>query len=78
MKRVTQEEIVRELIDSSDKSARKLSAEIGKNDRYISNATSKKTPSIGRVALIADAYGYDVALVNRETGEVDYAIEPPK
>ena len=77
MERISQDKIIRAMVDASDKSARSVSADLKRNDKYVFSATRKKEPAIGTVALIASAYGYDVALVNRETGEVDYTIEPP-
>ena len=78
MERLPQGDIVRKLVESADISARAASAQAGKSANYVQNALDKAEPSIGRIALIADAYDYDLALINRETGEVDYVVEPPK
>lgn len=78
MERVTQDSIVAKIVDGGSISARSASEKLGRTSSFVQNIKAKEAPALGSVSLIADVYGYDVALINRETGEVDYIVEPPK
>lgn len=78
MKRVEQADIVCTVVKDGTMTRRDVSVAANRNHVYVSNARNKREPSIGTVALIANVYGLDVALVDRETGETRYIIEPPK
>lgn len=78
MKRVEQSEIIGEMVRDGSMTMKDASVAANRNHVYVSNARTKREPSIGTVALIANAYGLDVALIDRETGEPRYIIEPPK
>lgn len=78
MKRVEQSDIVRTVVQGGSMTRRDVSVAANRNPTYVSNAQRKREPSIGTVALIANVYGLDVALVDRETHEMRYIIEPPK
>ena len=78
MKRVEQSEVIGEMVSDGDMTMKDASVAANRNHVYVSNARTKQEPSIGTVALIANVYGLDVALVDRETNETRYIIEPPK
>ena len=78
MKRVEQSEVIGEMVRDGGMTMKDASVAANRNHVYVSNARTKREPSIGTVALIASVYGLDVVLVDRETGEPRYIIEPPK
>lgn len=78
MKRVEQSDVIGEMVRDGGITMKDASVAANRNQVYVSNARTKREPSIGTVALIANVYGLDVALVDRETGETRYIIEPPK
>lgn len=78
MKRVEQSEIIASMVQDGGMTMKDVSIAANRNPVYVSNARNKREPSIGTVALIANVYGLDVALVDRETNETRYIIEPPK
>lgn len=78
MKRVEQSEIIGEMVRDGGITMKDASVSANRNHVYVSNARTKREPSIGTVALIANVYGLDVSLIDRETGETRYIIEPPK
>lgn len=78
MKRVEQSDVIGEIVRDGGITMKDASVAASRNHVYVSNARTKREPSIGTVALIANVYGLDVELVDRETGETRYIIEPPK
>ena len=78
MKRVEQSEVIGEMVRDGGMTMKDASVAANRNHVYVSNARTKREPPIGTVALIASVYGLDVVLVDRETGEPRYIIEPPK
>lgn len=78
MKRVEQSEVIAGMVQDGNMTMKDVSISANRNHVYVSNARTKREPSIGTVALIANVYGLDVALIDRETGETRYIIEPPK
>lgn len=78
MKRVEQSDVIGEIVRDGSITMKDASVAANRNHVYVSNARTKREPSIGTVALIASVYGLDVALIDRETGETRYIIEPPK
>lgn len=78
MKRVEQSEVIGEMVRDGGITMKYASVAANRNHVYVSNARTKREPSIGTVALIASVYGLDVALIDRETNETRYIIEPPK
>lgn len=78
MKRVEQSEIIAAIVDDGNMTRREVSVAANRNPTYVSNAQRKHEPAIGTIALIANIYGLDVALIDRETNETRYIIEPPK
>lgn len=78
MKRVEQAEVITDMVQDGGMTMKDVSIAANRNHVYVSNARKKREPSIGTVALIANVYGLDVALIDRETNETRYIIEPPK
>lgn len=78
MKRVEQSDVIGEMVRDGGITMKDASVAANRNHVYVSNARTKREPSIGTVALIANVYCMDVALIDRETGETRYIIEPPK
>ena len=78
MKRVEQSDVIGEMVRDGGITMKDASVAANRNHVYVSNARTKREPSIGTVALIANVYGLDVSLVERETGVTRYIIEPPK
>ena len=66
-------ELLRKIIDASGRSHRDLAASMGKSDAYVSVAVSNvcngRDIGVSRFVSIADACGYDVEVVSRDTGE---------
>lgn len=77
-KRVSHSEVLKALMNESSRSANEVSLSIGANRAYVSNTAARDNVMVDTLALIASAYGYDLALINRETNETRYIIEPPK
>lgn len=64
------QEAFRYVLDNSGKSQRQISRDLGKVDTFISSMLSgKRTPGLQLMANVADVCGYDLLLVNRQTGE---------
>lgn len=78
MKRVEQSDVIGEMVRDGGITMKDASVAANRNHVYVSNARTKREPSIGTVALIANVYGLDLALIDRKTGETRYIIEPPK
>lgn len=71
-------EVLKALMSESSRSANEVSLSIGANRAYVSNTAARDNVMVDTLALIASAYGYDLALINRDTNETRYIIEPPK
>lgn len=71
--------VIKWLLTKTDKSAEGLSVELGRSKswaRVVSLPT--RSPALATVCEVADACGYDVALVERSSGEVAAVVEPPE
>lgn len=56
-----------------------VSRELGRSDRWASVVgMPNRSPALATVADIADVLGFDVAIIDRETGERVGTIEPPR
>lgn len=77
-KRVSHSEVLKALMNDSDKTATDISRELGLNRSYVTNTAARNNVRIETLATIAAAYGYDLALIDRETNKTRYIIEPPK
>lgn len=63
-------EALRYIIDQSGKPKTRISLELGKTSGYINAYLSiGRTPGMDVFASIANVLGYDLLLVNRQTGE---------
>lgn len=69
-------EALRYVVNHSGKSQRAISVELGKVPTYISATfTQGSIPTVETLANVANVCGYDLLLVNRETGET-ISIDP--
>lgn len=70
---------IKELVKSRGASLRGVSAELGKAPTWGSNvAAPTRSPALATVADVADVLAYDVAIVDRESGEVVAVVDPPR
>lgn len=70
---------IRELLDARAISPRRVSAELGRSSEFVRNvAMPTRSPALATVADVADVLGYDIAIVDRETGETVGTIEAPR
>ncbi len=71
--------VIREIIKKRGASMRGVSASLEKSQAWARNvAAPGRSPALATVADIADVLGYDVAIIDRETGEQVGTIEPPR
>lgn len=71
--------LIRWMLDARAISPRRVSAELGKSSECVRNvAAPGRSPALATVADIADVLGYDVAIIDRETGEPVGTIDPPR
>ena len=77
-KRVSHSDVLNALMNDSDKTATDISRALGLNRSYVTNTEARNNVRVETLATIASAYGYDLALINHETNETRYIIEPPK
>lgn len=70
---------IREIVGSRGTSLRSVSLDLGKAETW-GKIVSKPTrsPALATVADVADVLGYDLAIVDRETGETVGTIEAPR
>lgn len=70
--------ILRYIIKRTGKSMRAISIDMGKADTWAKNSSrAGRVPQLDTVAELADLAGLDVALVDRETGEVVATVDVP-
>lgn len=66
-------EVMRRIVAGSGRTHRELASDMGMSDAYVSASVSRVCSGndigVGKLVSIADACGYDVELVSRETGE---------
>ena len=56
-----------------------VSKDLGHSVAWGSNVgKAGRSPALGTVADVADVLGYDLAVIDRETGEAVAVIEPPR
>jgi len=71
-------ETLRYLIDQSGKPKTTISTDLGKSQGYINSyLTIGRAPGVDVLANIADVCGYDLVIVNRETGQTT-RIDPQR
>ena len=70
---------IREIVDKRGASLRSVSLDLGKAETW-GKIVSKPTrsPALATVADVADVLGYNLAIVDRETGETVGTIEAPR
>ena len=62
-----------------DTSGAAVSRALGHTDRWASVVgMTTRSPALATVADVADVLGYDVAVVDRATGEVVAVVDPPR
>lgn len=70
---------IRAMVRERGASLAGISRSLGKSDRWAGMVSAPgRSPALATVAEIADALGYDVAIVDRETGERLGTVEPPR
>lgn len=70
---------IREIVGKRGASLRSVSADLGKAATWASNVSMPtRSPALATVADVADVLGYDLAIVDRETGETVGTIEAPR
>ena len=70
---------IREMVAGKGVSLRSVSAALEKTTTWAANvSTPGRSPALATVADIADALGYEVAIIDRATGERVGTIEPPR
>lgn len=71
--------VIRSMLDARGVSARATSLDLGRNDSFVGHvARASRVPSIATVADVADVLGYDLAIVDRTTGEELGRVVPPR
>ena len=69
---------IRAMVRDRGASMRGLSVDMGRSPDYVRVAAAPtRSPALATVAEIADALGYDVAIIDRESGERLGTIDPP-
>ena len=70
---------IREIVGARGASLRSVSLDLGKAETW-AKIVSKPTrsPALATVADVADVLGYDVAIIDRATGETVGTIEAPR
>ncbi len=73
------DEVIRSLIERSGESARTISKRLGRATSWASMVgRSGRDPSLGTITRVADVAGYDIAIIDRATGETVATIDPPR
>lgn len=71
--------VIRSMLDARGASARGVSLDMGRNDSFVGHvARTTRVPSIGTVSDVADVLGYDLAVIDRATGEELGRVTPPR
>ena len=63
-KRVSHSDVLKALMNDSDKTATDISRELGLNRSYVTNTAARNNVRVETLATIAAAYGYDLALID--------------
>lgn len=72
------EDTISKLIESRSTSAGRVSADLERSRSYVAGVAGRSGVALGTVADVADVLGYDLAVIDRETGEAVAVIEPPR
>lgn len=69
---------IRAMVRDRGASMAEVSREIRRSAKYVGVISAPdRSPALATVAEIADALGYDVAIIDRESGERLGTIDPP-
>lgn len=72
-------EVIRGMLGERGASERATSLELGRSPYYLhSVGAPTRSPALGTVADVADVLGYDLAIVDRTTGEELGRVVPPR
>lgn len=70
---------IKDLAAARGISLRGLSAELGRSSAWGSRVSGpERSPALATVADVADVLGYDLAFVDRETGETIGTLDAPR
>lgn len=70
---------IKELAAARGVSLRGLSAALGRSSAWGSRVSgAERSPALATVADVADVLGYDLAVVDRETGETIGTLDAPR
>lgn len=72
------EDTISKLIESRGTSAGRVSSDLERSRSYVAGVSGRPGVALGTVADVADVLGYDLAVIDRETGEAVAVIEPPR
>lgn len=72
------EDTISKLIESRGTSAGRVSTDLERSRSYVAGVAGRSGVALGTVADVADVLGYDLAIIDRETGETVAVIEPPR
>lgn len=72
------EDTISKLIESRGTSAGRVSSDLERSRSYVAGVAGRTGVALGTVADVADVLGYDLAVIDRETGEAVAVIEPPR
>lgn len=76
MEHIGSSEVLKVLVDSSGKSRRQISRELGRFDTYIQTTLGKQTvPGLSVTSQICKLCGYELVLREKETGN-ERVIDP--
>ena len=71
--------LIRGIVETSPQSMQSVSRELHHEASWCKSvARPGRSPALATVADIADVLGLDVALVDRESGEVVAVVDPPR
>lgn len=68
---------MRMMLDSSGKSAYRISLDLGKSRNYVINALGRD-PLVSTFVEVADATGHAVAILDAKTGDVLTKVQAPR
>lgn len=71
--------VVKSMVDSRTDSMRSISAALGRSPEYVRTvARPHRSPALATVVDVADVLGYDLAIIDRESGKALGTIQPPR
>lgn len=70
--------VIRGIVAASGRTLVDVSIDLGRSSAWASNVgRAGRSPALATVAEIADALGYEVAIIDRASGEVVARVDPP-